>query len=82
MINRIRCDNNQVALKTMSTADKIYQEVKQLPEPLAREVLDFIGYLEFRHRRVDSQIDELAIAQEPVMKRIWDNEQDEIWNVL
>jgi hypothetical protein len=66
----------------MSTADKIHQEVKQLPEPLAREVLDFIGYIEFKYRLVGSQIDELAIAQEPVMKRIWDNQQDEIWNEL
>ncbi len=29
----------------MNTAELIYEQVKALPEPLAREVLDFVGYL-------------------------------------
>ncbi|MBF0311733.1 MAG: DUF2281 domain-containing protein [Magnetococcales bacterium] len=33
----------------MNLAEEIQQELRRLPEPLAREVLDFIGYLEFRH---------------------------------
>ena len=28
-----------------SLAERIYEETKTLPEPQAREVLDFIGYL-------------------------------------
>jgi hypothetical protein len=33
----------------MSVAEQIYLEAKRLPEPIAREVLDFIGYLEAKH---------------------------------
>jgi len=29
----------------MSTAEQIMREIQKLPEPLAREVLDFIGYI-------------------------------------
>jgi hypothetical protein len=34
----------------MDIAEKIYKEVSRLPEHLAREVLDFIEYLEKKHR--------------------------------
>ena len=29
----------------MTIADMVYEQVKALPEPLAREVLDFVSYL-------------------------------------
>jgi hypothetical protein len=29
----------------MTIADQVYSQVKLLPEPLAREVLEFVGYL-------------------------------------
>lgn len=29
----------------MTLADLVYEQVKELPEQLAREVLDFVGYL-------------------------------------
>jgi len=29
----------------MTIADMVYNQVKLLPEPLAREVLDFVGFL-------------------------------------
>jgi hypothetical protein len=35
----------------MTFADLVYEQVKTLPEPLAREVLDFIGYLRERGER-------------------------------
>lgn len=33
----------------MSTAEQIMGEIQNLPEPIAREVLDFIGYIEVKH---------------------------------
>ena len=33
----------------MTIADQIYQEVQALPDELAREVLDFIGYIETKY---------------------------------
>ncbi|MEK6771725.1 MAG: DUF2281 domain-containing protein [Pseudomonadota bacterium] len=64
----------------MGTAEKIYQEVRRLPDALAREVLDFIGYLETKHGLRDVQAEDLKAAQEPAMRHIWDNREDEIWD--
>ena len=35
----------------MAIADMIYEQTKKLPEHLAREVLDFVGYLAERQER-------------------------------
>jgi len=66
----------------MATAQKIYEEVLKLPEPLAKEVLDFIGYIEMKHGLKDIQTDELIKAQVPVMYQIWSNNEDDVWNDL
>lgn len=66
----------------MNTAEKIYQEARRLPDALAREVLDFISYLEIKHGLRDTQAEDLKAAQEPAMRRVWDNPEDEIWNEL
>ena len=60
----------------MNVADKICEKARDLPEPLAREVLEFIERIS-SHR--DSNIEALKKAQEAVMKRIWENKEDEIW---
>lgn len=64
----------------MDIAEKIYQEARRLPEPLAREVLDFIGYLETKHGLRDLQIEPLKQAQIHAMSNVWDNLEDEAWN--
>ena len=66
----------------METAKKIYQEACKLPEPLAKEVLDFIEYIEMKHGLRNSVIEQLKLAQEPAMRRVWDNQEDEVWNDL
>lgn len=66
----------------MNTAEKIMREIQNLPEPLAQEVLDFIGYLEFKHGLRDQLAEEFKVAQEPAMLHIWDNPEDEVWNDL
>jgi hypothetical protein len=63
----------------MNVADTICEKAKDLPEPLAREVLAFIERM-IAHR--DSRIEDLKKAQEPAMKRIWENTEDDIWNEL
>ena len=63
----------------MNMADKICEKARDLPEPLAREVLEFIERIS-SHR--DSNIEALKKAQEPVMKRIWENKEDDVWNEL
>lgn len=64
----------------MSTAEQIIREIQKLPEPLAREVLDFIGYIELKHGLKDRLTEELKQAQAPAMQHIWDNPEDEVWD--
>jgi hypothetical protein len=63
----------------MSVADKICEKARDLPEPLAREVLEFIERISV-HQALD--IENLKKAQEPAMKRIWENTEDDVWNEL
>ena len=63
----------------MNLTDTICEKARDLPEPLAREVLEFIERIS-SHR--DSNIEALKKAQEPVMKRIWENKEDDVWNEL
>ena len=64
----------------MDIAQEIYKEAQRLPESLAREVLDFIGFIEAKHRLNLMQDHDLKKAQEKVMDDIWDNMEDEVWN--
>ena len=64
----------------MNIADHIYREVRRLPEPLAQEVFDFIGYLEAKHGLLDPNTEELKDAQSQVMGKLWENPEDEVWD--
>ncbi len=46
----------------MRVSEKIYEEVRKLPEPLQAEVLDFIQYLASKVNREVPQTDELSCA--------------------
>jgi len=65
-----------------TTADKIHAHAARLRETLAREVLDFIGYLEVKHGPRDLLTEDLKAAQQPAMQHVWDNPEDEVWNDL
>jgi hypothetical protein len=62
----------------MTIADVVYEQVKALPEPLAREVLDFIGYLRERQDRADWR--DLINAQAASLAPVWDNAEDKVWD--
>ena len=67
----------------MTIADHIYEEVQALPDALAREVLDFIGYIEMKYDLKSTREGDLKKAQEAAMARVWDNRtDDEVWNDL
>ncbi len=63
----------------MNVADKICEKARDLPEPLAKEVLEFIERVSAHW---ESDIEAFKKAQEPVMKRIWENKEDDVWNNL
>jgi len=62
----------------MTFADLVYEQVKALPDPLAREVLDFIGYLRERGERSDWR--DLMNAQAPALADAWDSPEDQVWD--
>ncbi|MBF0098948.1 MAG: hypothetical protein HQM04_17065 [Magnetococcales bacterium] len=65
----------------MDVAEKLQIKVRTLPPPMAREVLNFIDYLEFRRglQAIPEAMD-LVAAQEDAMRHVWDNPEDEVWN--
>jgi hypothetical protein len=62
----------------MSIADMVYEQVKTLPEPLAREVLDFVGYLRDSQDHADRR--DLMNAQTGSLAGVWDNAEDKVWD--
>jgi hypothetical protein len=62
----------------MTIADAVYEQVKALPEPLAREVLDFVAFL--RQRRDRGEWRDLMAAQAAALSPMWDNAEDKVWD--
>jgi hypothetical protein len=62
----------------MTIADMVYQQVKALPEPLAREVLDFVTHLRERGERPEWR--DLMAAQSASLAPVWDNAEDKVWD--
>lgn len=63
----------------MKVADRICEKARELPEPLAKQVLEFMERI---NALQDAGVEELKRAQVPIMERIWDNKEDDIWNEL
>ncbi len=59
----------------MTIAELIFEQVKKLPDPAAREVLDFVGYIRERAERRD-----LLTAQSESLAPVWDNSEDQVWD--
>jgi hypothetical protein len=62
----------------MNIADAVYEQVKALPEPLAREVLDFVAFL--HERRDRGEWHDLTAAQAASLTPVWDNPEDKVWD--
>jgi hypothetical protein len=62
----------------MTIADMVYRQVKLLPDPLAREVLDFVGFL--REGRDRAEWRDLMNAQVTGLATVWDNPEDKVWD--
>jgi hypothetical protein len=62
----------------MTIAELVYEQVKALPEPLAREVLNFVRTI---HSRAEgNEWRDLMQAQSGALAPAWDNVDDEVWN--
>ena len=64
----------------MSTRELIDEELKVLPEPLQREVYDFVRFLRMKS---DADAFDGLLASEAVLARDWDTpEEDMAWQSL
>jgi len=62
-----------------TTAEKIYETAKQLPDGLALEALHYLEYL--RACAADrGKTADLMQAQQTSMQNTWNNADDEAWN--
>jgi len=62
----------------MNLAELVYEQVKALPEPLAREVLDFVGFL--RERRDRAERRDLMNAQTKSLAPVWESAANKVWD--
>ena len=62
----------------MTIPAMVYEQVKALPEPLAREALDFVGFL--REREARREWRDLMNAQPNSLATVWDTAEDDVWN--
>ena len=62
----------------MSIAEQVYEQVKALPEPVAREVLDFIRFLRERGERQEWR--DLMNAQASSLAPVWNSDEDKVWD--
>ncbi|MCF7978321.1 MAG: DUF2281 domain-containing protein [Chromatiaceae bacterium] len=67
----------------MTLAEQIDEKVRTLPDELAREVLDFVGFIEAKYALKSASKRDLQQAQVSAMSHVWDNPtDDEVWNDL
>lgn len=66
----------------MTIAEQIDEKVRTLPEELAREVLDFVDFIESKYALKSGSERDLQQAQASAMSHICDNTDDEVWNDL
>ena len=62
----------------MRIADQVYEQVKSLPDQMALEVLDFVGFL--RERRERGEWRDLMTAQQSALAGVWENSEDSVWD--
>ncbi len=65
----------------MSVKEIIKNEIDKLPENLLQEVLDFIQFLESKRERtlLAKASQEMSL---PSFERVWDNEEDAVYDSL
>lgn len=62
----------------MNTAEQIYQAVQALPEPQAREVLDFVEFLKSRTPQVRRRQPGALKTEARILDPGWDSPDDDL----
>jgi len=65
----------------VSVREKLKKEIDVLPEDILQDIYDFVKFLEFRRERdIFRKVSERL--SEESFKRIWNNEEDAIYDSL
>ncbi|MDD5689224.1 MAG: toxin-antitoxin system, antitoxin component, Xre family protein [Caldisericia bacterium] len=65
----------------MSVREKLKKEIDVLPEDILQDIYDFVKFLEFRRERdIFRKVSEKL--SEESFKKIWNNEEDAIYDSL
>ena len=65
----------------MSVREKLKKEIDVLPEDILQDIYDFVKFLEFRRERdIFRKVSEKR--SEESFKKIWNNEEDAIYDSL
>jgi hypothetical protein len=62
----------------MTDAEQVYEQAKLLPEPLARQALDFVLFPRTWAERGEPH--DLMDARSVALAGVWDHKEDEVWN--
>ena len=65
----------------MSVKEMIKNEIDKLPENLLHEVLDFIQFLEIKREKM-LLVNASQEMSRPSFERVWDNEEDAVYDSL
>jgi hypothetical protein len=68
----------------MSTAEKIEERIKKLPEPMQAEVLDFVEFLEKKRdlKGEGKTLKRMTTSISSRFQKVWDNEKDAAYDEL
>jgi hypothetical protein len=66
----------------MKIADQIYQKAQNLPADKAREVLDFIDFLETKYGSANGSSQVVATARQSGRGHVSPGADDEVWSDL
>ncbi len=66
-------------MKVMVDREKLIEKLHTVPDDSLDEIRDFIDFVVER-RSVVSAVSNLNAAQSEPLRRIWDNEDDDVWN--
>ncbi|MGC8926284.1 MAG: toxin-antitoxin system, antitoxin component, Xre family protein [Calditerrivibrio sp.] len=65
----------------MAVKDIIQKEIEKLPDNLLLEVFDFIQFLEIKEQRTDI-VKASQKLSDASFQKVWDNEEDSIYDSL
>lgn len=65
----------------MSVKEMLYQEIEKLPDSLAPDIMNYIMFLENKSEKIELT-KQVRTLSETSFSKIWDNEEDSIYDTL